>query len=71
MGQKWIIDLIADLRSFAYKNGLPLLARQLDATSTVAQEKLAAMSEGELRGSTVEASQSKRSFGGIRSGHKT
>jgi len=46
MGQKWIIDVIADLRSFADQNGLPLLAHQLDVTSTVAQEELAAMSEG-------------------------
>ena len=46
MGQKWIIDVIADLRAFADQNGLPLLAAQLDITSGVAQQEITAMLEG-------------------------
>ena len=37
MGQKWIIDVIADLRDFADRNGLPLLANQLEVTASVAR----------------------------------
>ena len=29
MGNDWIIDVLADLRSFAHNNELPLLAAQL------------------------------------------
>jgi predicted transcriptional regulator len=71
MGQKWIIDVIADLRSFADQNGLPLLAHQLDVTSTVAQEELAAMSEGALRAANLETGQSTPLFGDTQSGHRT
>jgi len=46
MGQKWIIDVIADLRAFADHNGLPLLAHQLEVTSCVAQAEIASMLEG-------------------------
>jgi hypothetical protein len=65
MGQKWIIDVIAD------QNGLPLLAHQLDVTSTVAQEELAAMSEGALRAANLETGQSTPPFGDTQSGHRT
>jgi uncharacterized protein (DUF2345 family) len=71
MGQKWIIDVIADLRTFADQNGLPLLANQLDVTSTVAQEELAAISEEALKSTRVETGQYKPSFGDTRSGHRT
>ena len=40
MGQKWIIDVIADLRDFADRNGLPLLANQLDVTALVARSEI-------------------------------
>jgi hypothetical protein len=40
MGQKWIIDVIADLRDFAERNGLPLLANQLEATASVAKAEI-------------------------------
>jgi len=49
MGQKWIIDVIADLRAFADQNGLDLLAHQLDVTSAVAQAEIATMLEGAPR----------------------
>jgi hypothetical protein len=40
MGQKWIIDVIADLRDFAERNGLPLLANQLEVTGSVAKSEI-------------------------------
>ncbi len=40
MGQKWIIDVIADLRDFAEYNGLPLLANQLEVTASVAKSEI-------------------------------
>jgi uncharacterized protein (DUF2345 family) len=49
MGQKWIIDVIADLRAFADQNGMPLLAHQLDVTSTVALAEISSMLEGAPR----------------------
>ena len=71
MGQKWIIDVIADLRAFADQNGLPLLASQLDVTSTVAQAELASVFEGAPRAANVNASQPALSFDRPRSGHGT
>lgn len=71
MGQKWIIDVIADLRAFADLNGLPLLAHQLELTSTVAQAEIASMLEGAPRAvNGIDASQSASSFGDTRSGHR-
>jgi hypothetical protein len=43
MGQKWIIDVLADLRSFAEANDLPLLASQLDNTALVARAEIASL----------------------------
>lgn len=71
MGQKWIIDVIADLREFADRNGLPLLAHQLDVTSTVAQAEIASMLEGAPRAANGNASQPASSFDDTRSGHGT
>ncbi len=71
MGQKWIIDVIADLRAFADLNGLPLLAHQLDVTSTVAQAEVASMIEGTPHAvNGLDASHSASSFGDTRSGHR-
>lgn len=71
MGQKWIIDVISDLREFADQNGLPLLAHQLDVTSTVAQAEIASMLEGAPRAANANAIEPAGSFGGSRSGHRT
>ncbi len=45
MGNDWIIDVLADLKSFAQKNDLPLLAVQLDETALVAQAEISQMTE--------------------------
>ena len=36
-GQRWIIDVLADLKAFAEQNDLPLLAVQLGETAVLAQ----------------------------------
>ena len=71
MGQKWIIDVIADLRAFADQNGLPLLAHQLDVTSTVAQAEIASMLEGAPRAANGNARESSSEFIDTRTGHGT
>ncbi len=71
MGQKWIIDVLADLRAFADQNGLPLLAHQLDVTSTVAQAEIASMLEGAPRAANANARQSASTLGDTRTGHGT
>ena len=46
MGQRWIIDVLADLRVFAEGNGLPLLAGQLEDIAKTAAAELDAMTQG-------------------------
>ena len=41
MGADWILDVLTDLKSYAAKNGLGLLAEQLDDTRLVAAAELA------------------------------
>ena len=46
MGNKWIIDVLADLRTFAQQNDLPLLADQLVTVSHIAAVEIASEVEG-------------------------
>lgn len=46
MGNYWIIDVLADLRSFAHNNELPLLAAQLNDATLVAQVEINQMIVG-------------------------
>lgn len=71
MGQKWIIDVLADLRAFADQNELPLLAHQLDVTSTVAQAEIASMLEGAPRAANANARQPASTLGDTRTSHGT
>ena len=41
MGRDWIIDVLADLRSFARDNDMPLLSAQLEEAGLVAQVEIA------------------------------
>ena len=41
MGRNWIIDVLADLRSFARDNDLPLLSEQLEEAGLVAEVEIA------------------------------
>lgn len=46
MGQKWIIDVLEDLRAFAEANDMPQLSDQLSATVEVAQIEAMSSKEG-------------------------
>ncbi len=41
MGQDWIIDVLADIRTFAGQNEMPLLCAQLDEAMIVAAVEVA------------------------------
>jgi hypothetical protein len=41
VGNNWIIDVLTDLRTFAQKNDLPLLAVQLEETALVGKAEIA------------------------------
>jgi hypothetical protein len=43
MGHEWIIDVLADLKSFAKTNDLPILAAQLEETAFVASAEIGTM----------------------------
>lgn len=50
MGHNWIIDVLADVKSFAEQNNLPLLAGQLDDTLLVAEAEVMTARTGNLAG---------------------
>lgn len=41
----WILDVLADLKTFAVSNDLPLLAEHLDDTALVAMAEIASVEE--------------------------
>lgn len=43
MGGDWILDVLTDLKSYATKNGLSVLAEQLDDTRLVAAAELSTL----------------------------
>ena len=43
MSGDWILDVLTDLKSYASKNGLGVLAEQLDDTRLVAAAELASL----------------------------
>ncbi len=45
MGRDWIIDVLADLRSFARENDLPLLHQQLEEAGLVAEVEIASLGD--------------------------
>ena len=47
MESEWILDVLADLRTFAQSNGMAGLAEQLDDTAIVAMAEIAATGEGQ------------------------
>lgn len=62
MGNDWIIDVLADLRTFAQKNGLPLLAVQLDETAVIARAEIAEMAERAPFGARGESAETRPVF---------
>ncbi|KMK66051.1 hypothetical protein [Puniceibacterium sp. IMCC21224] len=45
MGHDWIIDVLADLKTFARTNGMGALADHLDDTQLVAQVEIASQAK--------------------------
>ncbi|MDJ0827641.1 MAG: hypothetical protein QNJ16_19290 [Rhodobacter sp.] len=43
MANDWILDVLADLKTYAKKNGLSVLAEQLEDTALVAAAEIASM----------------------------
>jgi hypothetical protein len=58
MQHDWIIDVLADLKSYARKNGLVALVKELDeatllaATEIASTQKTAPLAAGDYAGST-------------------
>lgn len=46
MDNGWILDVLADLRTFARRNGLPALAGQLDDTLLLATAEITSTRQG-------------------------
>ena len=60
MRNDWILDVLADLRSFAHANDLPLLAEQLDDTAHVATAEFASRNErSAIRGHAGETDETR------------
>ncbi len=49
MSNSWILDVLADLKSFAIRNEMPALAEQLDDTTLVAATEIASKEGGARR----------------------
>lgn len=50
MQNDWIIDVLADLNTFAKSNGYPGLAQQLETAASVASSELTSQEEGRVSG---------------------
>ena len=57
MQNDWIIDVLADLNSFALTNGMPKLAEQLESAALVASVELASAFGGSEVGDTGTTTQ--------------
>ncbi len=67
MGHKWIIDVLADLESFAFQNGLPLVADRMREAAIVATAEIASTSEGQSGRVRIDAEQTEPLFAAARS----
>jgi hypothetical protein len=50
LGHKWIVDVLTDLRTYAYMNNLHVLAQELDACARTALGETGKQSGGHLIG---------------------
>ena len=66
MGQMWIIDVLADLESFASKNGLPLVADRMREAAVVATAEITSESEGPAGRVRFDAEHTESLFAGSR-----
>ncbi len=69
MRSDWILDVLADLRSFAQANDLPRLAEHLDDTALIATAEIAMKNERSAK--HADGKQSKTGTGprDFRAGH--
>ena len=63
MKNDWIMDVLADLRTFSEANGLTALAEQLEDSMLVARNELASQSEGAGVEQSIEAGQARTGTG--------
>jgi len=67
MANDWILDVLADLKAFASRNGLVALADQLRDTAVIAAAEIAAMEEGRVdREDAGEARRDYRRLAGVK-----
>jgi hypothetical protein len=55
VGHKWIVDVLTDLRTYAYMNDLHVLAQELDACARVALGEIGKGSGGPFVGVVEDA----------------
>ena len=65
MQNEWILDVLADLKTFAVQNGLSVLAEQLDDTQLVAASELALTGEGQVADERSPAYAAGYNIGGL------
>ena len=66
MGHDWILDVLADLQTFARANGMPTLAAQLSDASYVARAEIASKVDEDnfgVFGATAALGRPDRTFG--------
>jgi len=63
MKNDWILDVLADLKTFAHANGLSALAEQLEDTALVAAAEIASQREGPTVDAKGEVQAARRDFG--------
>ena len=68
MSNTWILDVLADLRSFALRNDLSALAEQLDDTTLVAATELASKEGGAQKPKQFDAVEHGIFSGGLAEG---
>lgn len=65
MGQDWIIDVLADLQSFARQNDMPLLSAQLEEAETIAAVEIASRTEMASRLTRGDGAESRQVSTGV------
>ena len=63
MKNDWILDVLADLKTFAHANGLIALAEQLEDTALVAAAEISSQGEGPIVDAKGEAQATGRDTG--------
>lgn len=71
MSNTWILDVLADLKSFAVRNDLPALAEQLDDTTLVAATEISSREGGGRAAQSLDVTDSGRVHSGLAGGEIT